>query len=442
MSDVFVDRGTAASTAQLIYEREYTSRFPVAEHAKLKHALDAATIPGGHLPVFARDLCARGGSKSYYVFSYRHFMEYARVFPTLNHWYEILRSPCPTDAYFDLELDLRFNPDFDHRAFRSAFECAVKDYVTAVGFDSPLCIWAYSCSDIKFSAHVRVIIRGNAFAGPESVGIFFHGLDVSGFSCNTAEGDGKGNIVDSGVYTRNRNFRLAYASKFSDPLRILVPEEGTCTSLTPSAGWIRDKRAFLGMLLQRQACAAERLISLLDISHKRLSAITRHLVGEAHNLIPNPKTTYAESLSSSLTLGEGTASQALIALLKSGISSTPPWKGVSLEACGHSANFNVIYFRSDSRTCKLAERVHRSNHVRFSATLSPVPFFRQSCHSTKNSACMGYTNAFTLPDGNTILSAVTNWHESRGRGSVYLSRANSNSNSSSSSSSVPADCMF
>lgn len=393
----------------LAAKRESLARFPAKrEFPTLDLARKSAEIHGGRLPIWARDISS-DGKKVFSAHSYQEFLFYARTCALPSKcYYEVLSSPddhCDgeTDAFFDNELYKESNPDFNPTIFRKLFGDAVHKYVISTGLPAPICFWAFSCTIRKYSSHVRVHIPGYAFAGPESIGLFFHAFDVSNFMCNTSKGPKP--IIDYSVYSRNRVFRPPYASKLEDPSRIMVPEQ---ENMPYMSGWIRDENAFLNMLLQREACLATTLIDLRTATPLELEELTGFATGQPNNL-HQPKSSATHLMDAGVGPGSDEY-HALIVRLEEHISNTMPWVGTTLQENGLSPNLSCIYFRSDSRNCILAERKHRSNHVRFRVLLYSVPCFQQGCHDL-SPPCDKLSNSFPLPLD--IHRLINDWRAAR-----------------------------
>jgi len=193
---------------------------------------------GEHLRVFSQEL-ESNGSRKFLVSSYVEFWRRYKDIPLkFRHFYEIIREGWPCHAYFDLEFSKEYNPDLDgekvSRAFFSLLGNALKDKMDIV-MDEKWIIEFDSSSDVKFSRHVVVRLPGAAFMDNSHVGHFAHEIvcdamkhrDTSKFSRMMFVRNKHGQettFIDTGVYSRNRAFRLFRSSKARKNVP-LVPTE-------------------------------------------------------------------------------------------------------------------------------------------------------------------------------------------------------------------------
>ena len=219
---------------------------------------DAKDPSGERLKVFSVELPSTG-TRRFVTCSYPEFYRrYASMTPKHRHYYEIIRDGWPCHLYFDLEYDRTINPDADGAAAVEALVSLVRDALghkilgeedsSSKQTDLDLSIVELDSSTaIKFSRHLIVRLPGAVFATNAHVGAFV--LDLCNeiwlrrdkdprcssliVSKQTAEGVAEGSrteassgrrtatsatspetlVIDTGVYTRNRAFRLHLSSK-------------------------------------------------------------------------------------------------------------------------------------------------------------------------------------------------------------------------------------
>lgn len=193
---------------------------------------------GEYLRVFSQEL-ESNGSRKFLVSSYVEFWRRYKDIPQkFRHFYEIIRQGWPCHAYFDLEFSKEANPTVDGekamQAFLSLLERILRIQMDIV-MDEKWIIEFDSSSDVKFSRHVIVRLPGAAFLDNSHVGHFaqeiLHGAmqhrETSKFSRMMFVKNKHGQettFIDTGVYSRNRAFRLFRSSKAGKHIP-LVPTE-------------------------------------------------------------------------------------------------------------------------------------------------------------------------------------------------------------------------
>lgn len=182
---------------------------------------------GEYLRVFSQEL-ESNGSRKFLVSSYVEFWRRYKDIPQkFRHFYEIIREGWPCHAYFDLEFGKEENPDLDGEKAMDSFFHLLKRVLQLrmnIILDEKWIIEFDSSSDVKFSRHVIVRLPGAAFLDNAHVGHFAQEIihqamqqrDGSKFSRMMFVMDKHGHettFIDSGVYSRNRAFRLFQSSK-------------------------------------------------------------------------------------------------------------------------------------------------------------------------------------------------------------------------------------
>ena len=161
------------------------------------------------------------------------------------HWYEIIREGFPCHLYFDLEYPKGpgLNDGLDDDALVDTLLALVRARLKA-DFDLDLrddqVYELDSTTDRKFSRHLIVRIPGHAFYNVDHVGYFVQQVCADSRSSllvrQNLETDRVGYIVDTGVYTKNRLFRLAYNCKCGGTGQTLQPTQrfASTTPQTPA----------------------------------------------------------------------------------------------------------------------------------------------------------------------------------------------------------------
>lgn len=182
---------------------------------------------GEFLRVFSVEL-SDTGKRRFLVTTYTEFWKrYKNMIPCHRHYYEIIRQHWPCHLYLDLECNTADNPDFDgQRAidavinligihFRKHFQLTMDPSSWIIELDST--------TKTKFSRHLIIRAPGAAFASNAHVGAFMsevcayahthRGVDPCCAVLFVKKGDSEVSFIDSGVYTKNRAFRLHLSSK-------------------------------------------------------------------------------------------------------------------------------------------------------------------------------------------------------------------------------------
>ncbi len=168
--------------------------------------------------------------------SYEKFWEYYEILEKdERHHYEIIRENEPCHLYFDLEFNIHANPGIDGVKSTDALLDLIKEELyekhniaielnkhvvelESIGTDN---------ANKKFSRHVIIRLPGAAFKSNIHVGKFVKDFWNSVCEKRTSDDrceklfirkepndiEGQDSIIDLGVYTRNRAFRLFLSSK-------------------------------------------------------------------------------------------------------------------------------------------------------------------------------------------------------------------------------------
>lgn len=164
---------------------------------------------------------------------------------TKMHWYEIIREGFPCHMYFDLEYPKGpgLNEGLDDDALVDTLLHLVRTRLKA-DFDLDLredqIYELDSTTNRKFSRHLIVRIPGHAFYNVDHVGYFVQQVCADSGSRllvrQNTETERMGYVVDTGVYTKNRLFRLAYNCKCGGTGQTLQPTRrfATASPQTPA----------------------------------------------------------------------------------------------------------------------------------------------------------------------------------------------------------------
>lgn len=179
------------------------------------------------------------GKRKYLVTTYTDFWQVCSRMPPLHrHFYEVIPEYSPCRLYFDLEYERQFNPQLCGQ------DDAIVDAVVAMTTEELLRVYGLTCqghcvvdlessNEDKFSRHLIFHLPGSAvFASNMDAGIFVRNifsrlLRSQDRRCQliqvlTDKGDVGGWLVDLGVYTRNRNFRVYQSTKLGKNRPLLL----------------------------------------------------------------------------------------------------------------------------------------------------------------------------------------------------------------------------
>ena len=159
-----------------------------------------------------------------------------------RHWYEVLRAGRPVHAYFDLEYDRSLNPAVDGDTVADTVIAAFARAAVAAGVPpaavADAAAFESDASDAaKWSRHLVIRVRGAAWRDAEAVGRLVDAMlaDNATVAALAVRKPPPKNAppdtpplhtvaIDTGVYTRNRHFRMLWSSKGGSD-RVLRPTQ-------------------------------------------------------------------------------------------------------------------------------------------------------------------------------------------------------------------------
>jgi len=179
------------------------------------------------LKVFAFEY-APGGVRKFLVGSAQVFWEHYTDNPYKHH-YEVIPARCPCKLYLDLEYPIGKNPELDGNCMVDQLINALSTFIQSI-FNIKVVkedvLILDSTSNSKFSNHLifNTVIFANNFDIGDFIKQFLQQLssqDRQNFTIS--KGEGKQDwFLDTGVYTKNRNFRLFLSSKYGKQTRLGV----------------------------------------------------------------------------------------------------------------------------------------------------------------------------------------------------------------------------
>ena len=252
---------------------------------------------GERLRIFSVEL-ASTGTRRFLVTSYIEFWKrYQTMLPQHRHYYEIIRQGWPCHLYLDLEFNVEHNPEKDGQGAVDAVLSMLRHVLQerlGVKLEDQGIIELDSTTDVKFSRHLIVRLPGAAFANNIHAGVLIQ--DICKMAKEKRDSDPlcaqlfvkKGAeteetfFIDTGVYTRNRAFRLHLSSKAGKPATLLP------TGRYSTAG-LRPEKLFLDSLVCNVA-PESRLLCCFDeknppVSAAAARAAAKKLFGTTNNTI-------------------------------------------------------------------------------------------------------------------------------------------------------------
>jgi DNA-directed primase/polymerase protein len=383
------------------------------------------------LSVFARELSADGKRRFLVTTTQEFWKRYKDMSPPHRLYYEIIREGCPCHMYFDLEYTILDNPNKDGDAAVASLvhllqHLLQQTYAITINPDESI-LELDSSTDIKFSRHLIVRLPGAAFTDTSHLGGFIvtelcnkilklatassEGEDSDNYinnnnnnnyhhhACNIMiNKDSRSNnkntlMIDTGVYTRNRAFRLYLSSKAEKMVYLKATKrwmggQGDCSS---------QKDVFYNSLVCHGIDKGDRLLRSSSVNNGGGGGASRHTTttttttttGTNHNQPQNQisRPQYGPSPFPSLETFITTVSNQNI-LLEGGTARGKIQSWVLMEDCGL-----VLYTMSTgNRWCGNIGRQHKSNRVFYVVDLVDG-WWCQRCYDPD---CRGYRSPLTV----------------------------------------------
>lgn len=290
-----------------------SASLPFTTYPRQEHAFSAADGAGAEgLPVFAFQR-EENGRRQYFCASYRDFWpRYYAMNPAHRHVYEVVRQARPCHLYFDLEFRTSCNEEADGPAMVDkliAIVCRELHRRYSLTCTRACVLELDSSTKAKFSRHLIFHLPGAVFADNISMGNFVRTLPGlfgdDGVGAEPHAGNGASSalrpepipasrpstdgvatacprvagptlcvldkhgattsFVDTGVYTRNRNFRLYLARKLGKTATLMVASSNTFPLPDPARSMAEyDRQAFLACLLCRMPGLSAGPLRLLE----------------------------------------------------------------------------------------------------------------------------------------------------------------------------------
>ena len=203
------------------------------------------------LGLFAEEVSDRG-ARRFFTNTYMSFGMDMAEREVGSNFYEVIQEGQPCWLYFDLEFSKIVNPQLDAEQVLAQFRRGLKDFCAKEGvqYDESRTVVLDSSTESKFSKHV--IVKSLAFENNIQAGWFVHRFvehtrvlrqergsdsDLLFVLGDCEEVEATKTIVDTSVYTRNRNFRVLRQSKFGKNTPLQLEDGGVVVHESDSVEW-------------------------------------------------------------------------------------------------------------------------------------------------------------------------------------------------------------
>jgi len=313
-----------------IFENTFLDFSKMREFTTLRLALDIATT---NTLVFAQDLNASGIKKFIVGTLNECILKYNSL--TKRHWYECLLENRPSRLFLDVDADVNIE-----NLIQYVQKCTTLMFQKQVHFQI-----LDASSSQKTSYH---LIGDLVFKNVYHVGAFIRRVLMSMIVENIPEKD----AIDHAVYTRNRMFRIKGSTKFGS-VRVLKHPNPWHTLLVQTTG---------------------EYVECLELDN----SIPRSTSMHPHNLfIREENDTWSSVRSSKRTLSSELSDLYPLSPIFS-------WLDKHLDAniIRHNIKMTsngICIVPTQSKNCKIAERIHKGNHIWFSIDTRTFKVI-QRCH--------------------------------------------------------------
>lgn len=367
-------------------------------------------IGHSNLRVFSLEVTSKSssGSRRYVVLDYIKFWIEYKDLKAHRHFYELIREHAPARLYFDIEFETQFNPDLDGLAsLRLLLDFLFESLASDLGITDArsAIIDLRSSSPAKFSHHL--VLSNAVFVNNVDMGLYIKHFVLQLFQRLKVEHDGlapesktepsrferlfplnedgeRRSMVDTAVYTKNRNFRLWKSSKLGKQVTLEVGEldtvfRGDIDEYFPRTLVVPSPTELKNINLVSFSKKAEELYSASGYGKTTVAPV--HIPPVLKVKVPRS----VASDSAAVLTGQSTTTPSspfpdLEMFLAEELRA---WPGASravlrgwrtIEGSG-SITFNV----GNNRWCERVSREHKSNHIFLVCNLRLRNWF-QSCH--------------------------------------------------------------
>ncbi|XP_020261797.1 DNA-directed primase/polymerase protein isoform X2 [Asparagus officinalis] len=372
------------------------------------------------------------GQRRFLVSTYDEFWRrYKNMDPRQRHHYEVIQEGLPCHLYFDLEFSKKVNSssNVDEMVdiLISVTLKALYDKYFIEGNED----WVLeldSSTEEKFSRHLVIHVPKTAFKDNSHVGAFVS--EVCSRITSLRESDPQFEklyirkdsstsdctdhlFLDSGVYTRNRCFRLALSSKAGKNAFLQPTGRFRCKNMN-------EQQVFLESLICRIDVDCDKLLTCkMDLDCKKIlcfeTEVHEHINGTLRDI---PLSASGNDVPSSYFSGRSPF-PALDTFVES-IASTGNISGKIRCWYWFSAYGLMIYSMSRNRYCERIGREHKSNHVIYVIDFQRAGYY-QKCHDPD---CKGYRSPLRPLPWDVIPNSSATYDSSRAEHNMEVLNTN------------------
>lgn len=359
---------------------------------------------------------ASSGSRRYLVLPYNKFWNIYRTLKSHRHFYELIREGSVARLYFDVEFEVHLHPNLNGiDALKLFLSLLFQDLTNEFGIDASMAnlVDLRSTSPAKFSHHI--IVPNAIFVNNVDMGLYVkhfllqiyqklkveHDTQIKENENNEkrglsrfellfpVNGDGEPrSIIDTAVYTKNRNFRIWKSSKLGKDATLEVGEldtvfRGDVDDYFPKTlvGHIPyEYRDVVPVSFEEKAI---KMYSSSGFGDQKNSSSTAVAGIPPIMKIKVPRAVRDDGAvvtTGDVSFGSGSPFPALENFLFEDLQNWPGHSRPSLRGWRFvEGSGSITYNIGNNKWCERIEREHKSNHIFIVCLLRERMWF-QSCH--------------------------------------------------------------
>ncbi|KAL2527356.1 DNA primase [Abeliophyllum distichum] len=375
------------------------------------------------------------GQRRFLISTYKEFWRrYKDMNPKFRHHYEVIQEGLPCHLYFDLEFNMRENPDKNgdemvDLLLTVVFDALLEKY--SIGGNKDWVVELDSSTKEKFSRHLIIRLPKTAFKDNSHAGAFVTEICSRAYLCKETDGRFKNLFVskdsssadnqcqlfvDTAVYSRNRCFRLPLSSKAGKSSILLPSGRFKCKDMS-------EGEVFMESLICNMDADCEKLlICKMDLDCVKALHFDTEVTSSSrkHSCFPREFHLDAFTSNASKTYLMGKSPFPALDVFVETVASIGNVSGKIRSWYWFSEYGLMVYSMSRNRYCERIGRQHKSNHVIYVVDLRRAVYY-QKCHDPD---CRGYRSPLrpipddVLPDSSCYFNLTRDCDD---QGHVYLS---------------------
>ncbi|KAL2550531.1 DNA-directed primase/polymerase protein [Forsythia ovata] len=351
------------------------------------------------------------GQRRFLVSTYKEFWRrYKDMNPKFRHHYEVIQEGLPCHLYFDLEFNMRENPDKNgdemvDLLLTVVFDALLEKY--SIGGNKDWVVELDSSTKEKFSRHLIIRLPKTAFKDNSHAGAFVTEICSRAYLYKETDGRFKNLFVskdsssadnqcqlfvDTAVYSRNRCFRLPLSSKAGKSSILLPSGRFKCKDMS-------EGEVFMESLICNMDADCEKLlICKMDLDCVKALHFDTEVTSSSckHSCFPPEFHLDACTSDASKTYLMGKSPFSALDVFVETVASIGNVSGKIRSWYWFSEYGLMVYNMSRNRYCERIGRQHKSNHVIYVVDLRRAVYY-QKCHDPD---CRGYRSPLRpIPDG-------------------------------------------